>query len=140
MNEKVAETSGDEKRKNVRSTLFGWKTEKAGKDVEGSKPARRPTRLFAPVYNGIGAALALALTLDVVRKLLVEYWLDGEKLRFLLIIIIPFLFCVSLVRSSSSPPSPKGYRSLIPYQVLLPLPRRYRRPSRRARRSIPPKL
>lgn len=91
--------TGDERRKKVRSSFFGWKTEKdAGEeDVEGNGPAKRPTKLFAPIYNGLGAALALFLTLDIIRKLLGEFWLDGGKIRFVLVIVAPLLFCVSLV-------------------------------------------
>ncbi|CAG8618998.1 2120_t:CDS:2, partial [Acaulospora colombiana] len=59
-------------------------------------PMKSDETLFAPVYNGIGAALALAMTLDVVRKLLYEFWLDGLTLRFALVAVIPFLFCGSL--------------------------------------------
>lgn len=70
-------------------------------EVEANKPRARPTRLFAPIYNGVGAALGLALTLEGLRKLLIEFWLDGGKLRFILICVFPFLFCVSLVSPSS---------------------------------------
>lgn len=48
-----------EKPGNVKTSWFGWKSEKKGKDIEIDKPAPRPTRLFAPVYNGIGAGLCL---------------------------------------------------------------------------------
>lgn len=72
--------------------------EKGAEGDEGnSGPAKRPTRMFAPVYNGIGAALGLALTLEGLRKLLIEYWTDGGLSRFSLIVTFPFLFCVSLV-------------------------------------------
>ncbi|CAG7848461.1 SubName: Full=Uncharacterized protein {ECO:0000313/EMBL:CCA73139.1} [Serendipita indica DSM 11827] len=86
----------DEKRAKTRSSFFGWRTEKDGGEVEADRPAKRPTRLLAPIYNGLGAALALVLTLDVVRKLLIEFWLDGGTMRFALIAITPLLFCVSL--------------------------------------------
>jgi hypothetical protein len=66
-------------------------------DSESKEAAPRPTRLFAPVYNGLGAALGLALTLEGLRKLLIEFWLDGGTVRFALIAVFPFLFCVSLV-------------------------------------------
>lgn len=49
----------DEKRANVHKSWFGWRTEKMGRDIEADKPATRPTRLFAPVYNGLGAGLCL---------------------------------------------------------------------------------
>lgn len=49
----------NEKRSNAKSTWFGWKTEKNNKDIEADRSAVRPTRLFAPVYNGIGAGLCL---------------------------------------------------------------------------------
>lgn len=78
--------SGDEKRR-----------PEVSNETEADKPMARPTRLFAPVYNGVGAALGLALTLEGLRKLLIEFWLDGGKLRFVLICVFPFLFCVSLV-------------------------------------------
>jgi hypothetical protein len=66
-------------------------------ETEADKPASRPTRLFAPIYNGLGAALGLGLTLEGLRKMLIEFWQDGGKLRFILICVFPFLFCVSLV-------------------------------------------
>ncbi|KAG8770838.1 hypothetical protein FRC15_003884, partial [Serendipita sp. 397] len=92
----LANLTEDEKRQNIRSSFLGWKAEKDGDEVESDKPAKRPTRLFAPIYNGLGAALALVMTLDVVRKLLIEYWLDGGVMRFTLVVVTPFLFCVSL--------------------------------------------
>ena len=86
---------GDEEKRS--STYVGWKPD----DVEtGAKRTPRPTRLFAPIYNGLGAALGLALTLEGLRKLLGEFWLVGNPVRFALIGVFPFLFCVSLVRSS----------------------------------------
>ncbi|KAG9044384.1 hypothetical protein FS842_001486 [Serendipita sp. 407] len=55
----LANLTEDEKRQNIRSSFLGWKAEKDGDEVESDKPAKRPTRLFAPIYNGLGAALAL---------------------------------------------------------------------------------
>lgn len=68
-------------------------------DVEvgnAKRSAPRSMRLFAPVYNGIGAALCLVLTMDGLRKLLIEFWLVGGPIRFALIAVFPFIFCVSL--------------------------------------------
>jgi hypothetical protein len=91
--------STNEKRQTTRSSFFGWRTQRPSPetDAEAATPAARPTRLFAPIYNGIGSGLAFILTFDLVRKLLVSYWLDGNKTRFVLVIVIPLLFCVSLV-------------------------------------------
>ncbi|KAG8792494.1 hypothetical protein FRC17_008591, partial [Serendipita sp. 399] len=86
----------DEKRENVKKSWFGWKTEKAGHDIEAGKPARRPTRLLAPIYNGIGAGLCLYFMGNGVGMLLREYWIDHDPMRFALVVTVPFLFCVSL--------------------------------------------
>lgn len=128
----------DEKQKaNARSSFFGWRTEKGDGEAEAGKAAVRPTRLFAPIYNGLGAALALALTLDTLRKLMVEYWLDGGKLRFILLLIVPLLFCVSLVSSFASP---EGCENANDFAVLLSLRRRYRHTGYRSSCPVPPKL
>ena len=59
----VTEEDTNEKRANVKKSFFGWKTEKSGRDIEADKPATRPTRLFAPVYNGLGAGLCLCASI-----------------------------------------------------------------------------
>ena len=91
---------------------FGWKTSK-GKtgltsahggtehvDVEASggdwTPEPRPIRLFAPVYNGLGAGLSLFFVGSGLNVLIREWMLDGDPTRFLLLIAAPFLCCVSL--------------------------------------------
>jgi hypothetical protein len=79
---------------NEKGTSAVWESET---DAESKKVAPRPTRLFAPIYNGLGAALGLALTLEGLRKMMMEYWLDGGMVRFALLAVCPFLFCVSLV-------------------------------------------
>jgi len=108
----------DTKKANTKKSFFGWKTEKKGKDIEADKPAQRPTKLFAPIYNGIGAGVCLCESLspyyrslsnhstpdlagDGVQMLLIEYFMDKDPIRFALIVTLPFLFCVSLVRLSS---------------------------------------
>ena len=35
------------------------------------------------------------------RMLLMEFWLDGDYVRFALAVTMPFLFCISLVSSTS---------------------------------------
>lgn len=52
----------DEKRAKVTNSFFGWRSKKEG-DVESSKSRQRPTRLFAPIYNGIGAGLGICMSL-----------------------------------------------------------------------------
>jgi hypothetical protein len=79
---------------------------------------KRPTKLIAPIYNGLGVAIALCayrpwLYLFAtdhskvfmgsgLRMLLMEFFLDGDYVRFALVATMPFLFCVSLVSSVSS--------------------------------------
>ncbi|KAH9991982.1 glycosyl transferase family group 2-domain-containing protein [Russula compacta] len=63
-------------------------------DVEGEAVLeygleKRPTMLYAPLYNGIAAGLALEI-------LLVEWRQDGKFMHFVLCAFLPLLFCVSL--------------------------------------------
>ncbi|OBZ72965.1 hypothetical protein A0H81_07226 [Grifola frondosa] len=69
-----------------------------GNDVEKTAegPSLRPTRLLAPVYSGLGAALSLFFIGNGVSVLLEESLLDGSWSRFALLVTVPFLFCVSL--------------------------------------------
>lgn len=53
----------DVKKANTKRSWFGWKSAKAGKDIEADKPAQRPTKLFAPIYNGLSAGLCLCTSL-----------------------------------------------------------------------------
>ena len=103
-------------------SFFGWRSAKprpqAG-DPEKASEMRRPTKVIAPIYNGLGVALALCayppllylvLPLTVLkvfmgsglRMLLMEWFLDGDYVRFSLAVTMPFLFCVSLVSESSN--------------------------------------
>ncbi|EMD36048.1 hypothetical protein CERSUDRAFT_115962 [Gelatoporia subvermispora B] len=67
-------------------------------DVEKSAdgPSPRPIRLFAPVYNGLGAALSLFFVFTGVDTLIQESVADGSYTRWALLVTSPFLFCVSL--------------------------------------------
>jgi hypothetical protein len=113
--DKKRDKEDDTKKANTKKSFWGWKTEKKGKDIEADKPAQRPTKLFAPIYNGISAGLCLCTSLAIsypsisnhsipdfmgngIQMLLVEFWLDKDPVRFALVVTIPFLFCVSLVR------------------------------------------
>jgi len=109
------EKDKDTKKANTKRSFFGWKTEKKGKDIEADKPAQRPTKLFAPIYNGISAGLCLCTSLALsylsisnhsipdfmgngIQMLVTEWFIDKDPIRFALVATIPFLFCVSLVR------------------------------------------
>ena len=77
----VAAEQTDEKRVNVRrsrkkkgdadkdrktkKSFFGWRTQKKDKDIEANKPAHRPTRLIAPIFNGASAGLCLCTSLTI---------------------------------------------------------------------------
>ncbi|KAF9255428.1 hypothetical protein L218DRAFT_884155 [Marasmius fiardii PR-910] len=56
----------------------------------------RPTVLYAPLYNGIAAGLALVFIGNGVRVLLWEFFMDGDFMRFALCVTLPFLYCISL--------------------------------------------
>ena len=65
-------------------------------DLEASKPVVRPTRMFAPVYNGISSGLAIFFVGNGVKTLTAEFALDGDFMRFILVLTVPLIFCVSL--------------------------------------------
>lgn len=58
----------------------------------------RPVKMYAPLYNGLACGLALVFAGAALKTLLVEWMLDGSFIRFALCVVIPLLFCVSLVR------------------------------------------
>ncbi|KAI0364861.1 hypothetical protein BV20DRAFT_812457 [Pilatotrama ljubarskyi] len=73
-----------------------WKADASDLEKTAEGPSARPTRLFAPVYCGLGAALSLFFVGSGVSVLLEESLLDGDWSRFGLVVTIPFLFCVAL--------------------------------------------
>ncbi|KAG1740933.1 glycosyl transferase family group 2-domain-containing protein [Suillus lakei] len=60
------------------------------------KPAARPIMLYAPVYNGLSAALAFIFIGNGLRTVLTEFRLDANYTHFALCAVMPLLFCVSL--------------------------------------------
>lgn len=60
------------------------------------RPLKRPTKLLAPIYNGIAAGLALVFVGNGLRTLLMEWRLDADPTRFALLAVSPLLYCVSL--------------------------------------------
>ncbi|KAJ8496375.1 hypothetical protein ONZ51_g1170 [Trametes cubensis] len=73
-----------------------WKADASDLEKTAEGPSFRPTRMFAPVYCGLGAALSLFFVGSGVSVLLEESLLDGNWSRFGLLATMPFLFCVSL--------------------------------------------
>ncbi|KAH9960638.1 glycosyl transferase family group 2-domain-containing protein [Russula dissimulans] len=59
-------------------------------------PEKRQTMLYAPLYNGIAAGLSLVFIGNGVKILLVEWRQDGRIMHFVLCVVLPLLFCVSL--------------------------------------------
>ncbi|KAH9938818.1 glycosyl transferase family group 2-domain-containing protein [Epithele typhae] len=78
--------------------IFGgyWKADASDLENAAEGPSPRPTRLFAPVYCGLGAGLSLFFVGSGASVLLEESILDGQWARFALLVTVPFLFCVSL--------------------------------------------
>ncbi|KAF8452284.1 glycosyl transferase family group 2-domain-containing protein [Boletus edulis BED1] len=78
--------------------LFSWRSTRSGhqKDMERAAPKQRQTRLIAPFYNGLGCALSLFFIGSGVTMLLQESLLDGNWIRFALLVTVPFTFCVSI--------------------------------------------
>jgi len=62
----------------------------------GNPDGKRPVRLYAPLYNGLAAGIALVFIGNAAKTLLMEWKLDGDFTRFALIAVVPLLYCVSL--------------------------------------------
>ncbi|KAF8962847.1 glycosyl transferase family group 2-domain-containing protein [Flammula alnicola] len=82
---------------------WGWKLSSkkalpAPSDPEKGSPGpqERPIRLFAPLYGGLGVALAFFFVASGLNTLLQEWRMDHVYTRFALLATVPFLVCVSL--------------------------------------------
>ncbi|KAH9850478.1 glycosyl transferase family group 2-domain-containing protein [Lenzites betulinus] len=82
--------------KKRRCGLGYWVTDKDDVEKTAAGPSTRPIRLFAPVYNGLGVALAIFFIGSGVSIMIQEILLDGNYTRLALLVTTPFLFCVSL--------------------------------------------
>ncbi|KAH6904288.1 glycosyl transferase family group 2-domain-containing protein [Coprinopsis sp. MPI-PUGE-AT-0042] len=60
-----------------------------GRNRWGIGGSKRPVKLFAPIYNGLAAGLAL-------------WRLDGDATRFALVAVSPLLYCVSLPKPNKA--------------------------------------
>jgi len=67
-------------------------------EESGLGTAKRPVRLYASLYSGLAAGLAVLFVGNGLRTLLIEWRLDGGFVRFALLAALPLLYCVSLVR------------------------------------------
>ncbi|EEB90420.1 hypothetical protein MPER_11376, partial [Moniliophthora perniciosa FA553] len=73
-----------------------WWGKKVTVTIDDSTPPKRKTALYAPVYNGLAAAMAAVFMGNGVKILLWEWYLDNMFMRFALLVTLPFLYCVSL--------------------------------------------
>ncbi|KAH7919846.1 hypothetical protein BV22DRAFT_1022266 [Leucogyrophana mollusca] len=94
-------SSGGDKEKlpaqpQFKRTWYGRKVPLPPVDLENAAPEERPTRIFAPVYNGLAAGLAALFIGNGIKILLQEFELDGNYIHFALFAVCPILFCVSL--------------------------------------------
>lgn len=97
------ETRGIRPPKKTRKWPWSWKAIYVSGDVQSQEDPektgtakKRKIRLFAPLYNGIGAGLAAFFIISGLSLLLQEFRLDGSYTRFGLVVTFPFLFCVAL--------------------------------------------
>ncbi|KAI5117891.1 hypothetical protein M0805_001976 [Coniferiporia weirii] len=89
----------DEKDGAGRRKFWCFGRRRARRSAEAQRRLRvteRGVRLMAPVYNGIAAALALYFMSAGVNILIREWALDDQFIRFALVVLIPFLFAISL--------------------------------------------
>ncbi|KXN84889.1 hypothetical protein AN958_11987 [Leucoagaricus sp. SymC.cos] len=77
----------------VKRNWFGKKNDDV--DLE-SQWRKRPTKLYAPFYNGLSAALSFVFIGNGIRILLREFSLDASPIRFALLLVAPLLICISL--------------------------------------------
>ncbi|KAF8191309.1 glycosyl transferase family group 2-domain-containing protein [Pholiota molesta] len=100
--EKLRSRPGDSEKGRVGAAVGGatmrrYKRTWYGRRVQAlGGEGRRPVRLYAPLYNGLAAGLALVFVGNALRTLLMEWVLDGDFTRFALCAVIPLLYCVSL--------------------------------------------
>ncbi|PPQ94708.1 hypothetical protein CVT25_009563 [Psilocybe cyanescens] len=102
-----AGVGGRVRRQKYRRTWYGKKVplpleyededDEAEGDLENFRgEERRPVRLYAPLYNGLAAGIALIFVGNSFKTLIMEWWLDHDFSRFALVVVIPLLYCVSM--------------------------------------------
>ncbi|CCM00464.1 uncharacterized protein FIBRA_02497 [Fibroporia radiculosa] len=88
------------KTKTVRTWYGRKKTiiiqDEMGAALDELGPSKRPTLLYAPIYNGLAAGMAIYFIGNGLKTLLEEWELDNNYERFALCALMPLLFSVSL--------------------------------------------
>ncbi|KAG9311354.1 glycosyl transferase family group 2-domain-containing protein [Chiua virens] len=81
-----------------RRTWYGRKVPLSPSECEKAdrEPSQRKTALYAPIYNGFAAGLAAVFMGNGIKILVQEYMLDQDYSHFILLVLVPFLFAVSL--------------------------------------------
>ncbi|KNZ76240.1 hypothetical protein J132_11110 [Termitomyces sp. J132] len=109
LNEKTPEAKPEEKtpatQPEKNSSWFSWRlqpqTREAQPDTDdaekGGNRKERKLMLFGPFYAGCGAGLAAYFMTGGISVLLNEWALDGDALRFALIVTLPVIYCISIV-------------------------------------------
>ncbi|KAF9219278.1 hypothetical protein BS17DRAFT_789594 [Gyrodon lividus] len=79
-------------------TWYGRKLPMSASEIEKGmqEPLKRTTMLYAPIYNGLAAGLAAVFMGNGVKIVLQEYELDQNYMHFVLLVLIPLLFAISL--------------------------------------------
>ncbi|KAF8163759.1 glycosyl transferase family group 2-domain-containing protein [Crassisporium funariophilum] len=90
----------------VKKQWWSWKLDPRAIAVNSSsdsdpekgagKRKERKLVMIGPIYAGLGAAMAAYFMSAGIGGLLEEYALDGDYTRFVLIITMPVIFCVSI--------------------------------------------
>ncbi|KIY52210.1 hypothetical protein FISHEDRAFT_63947 [Fistulina hepatica ATCC 64428] len=65
-------------------------------DLEAQGPEKREAKIYSPIYNGIAAGLSTYFMGQGLKKMLMEWVLDNNYVRFALCATMPLLWCVSL--------------------------------------------
>lgn len=86
--------------KGYHRTWYGKKVIDPEQGLIKHEQDKRPISLYAPLYNGLAAGLALVFIAQGITSLLRSYRLDGTMIRFALVATLPLLYCVSLVSPS----------------------------------------
>ncbi|KAJ7234454.1 glycosyl transferase family group 2-domain-containing protein [Mycena rebaudengoi] len=104
--EQTKEKDKEQAKAKAPTKILGWSwrlqprpsapTGSSEKEGEGGQNKKRKLVMLGPIYAGCGAALAAYFMLSGTSVLLEEFALDGDPKRFILLLTLPIIFCVSL--------------------------------------------